>query len=228
MFRSYVISVKDSLSMAFCFELAIFTDYCPDMSTKGFNMLRPQLTPPTAWDKLYKWMVGTARIIVIIVEFIVIIAFGTRVAVDTISKNLDKEIVKLNAELSAYSDSEFIIRNVQDKTNAYQSLWENSSNLSIYIDFINDLIINYPGIISLQISKTEINISGELPLININELETKLKENVESDNITNIRLFNSIEVNTVESEGVNPGEIASFSIRAKLEPQEQNRTLSLN
>jgi len=62
------------------------------MSEQGFNLLKPQKTPPTLWEKIYAWVLGTARIIVIIVEIIVVFSFGARIAVDTIASRLDKEV----------------------------------------------------------------------------------------------------------------------------------------
>mgnify|MGYP007051591394 CR=1 FL=1 len=185
------------------------------MAQRGFNLLRPQLTPPTAWDKVYKWMVGTARVIVILVEMVVIIAFAVRIVVDTIGKQLDDEIKQKDTQLDAYTQIEKDLRDIQVKADAYKDIWKASSYYSDEVIFINNLIKKYGGTISVQLTKDEVNISGSIPLKFINELETAFKDNMNSMKEQE-KLFKSVELVNIDSAGRNEYEEANFTLRAKL------------
>jgi hypothetical protein len=191
----------------------------------SFNLLRPQLSPPSAWDKVYKYMVGTARIIVIVVEIVVIVAFAFRVAVDTIGKQLD-DVIELKAnELAAYTTVEQTYRDIQDKADTYEDIWEQSSNTSTYIAFINSLIKDLNGQVTVQIANNIISISGSLPLRDIDNIESELKARQEGNATSEQSLFSQVIVADVESEGENEFEEANFSINATIKQSETNRQL---
>ncbi len=195
------------------------------MSRLGFNLLRPQLSPPTSWDKIYQWMVGTARIIVLLVELVVIAAFGIRVVVDTIGKNLDKDIERKQVELEAYKSSELQYLEIQNKTDSYRTLWEQSSNLSEKMVYVNELLESYYGLINVKIDQEELSITGELPLSFVRELENSLKLNTLGNTEGNQAIFNTVELIEVDSKSGNEGDIASFSILARFTQSEINRNL---
>lgn len=180
------------------------------MALRGFNLLRMQLTPPTAWDKIYQWMVGTARVIIIVVEIIVVIAFGARVVVDTIAKNLDEKIERRDAELAAFRSTELEYRNIQQKTALYRELWTQSSDLAFYFDYINNLVRNYIGLITISLSNEEVNISGELPLSDVGILEEKMKADKLGSSPNPI--FTDVQLIDVDSEGKTESELATFSL----------------
>jgi hypothetical protein len=195
------------------------------MNKRGFNLLRPQLSPPTSWDKIYQWMVGTARVIVIIVELIVVGAFATRVVVDTIGKNLDKKVTLKAAEINANKSTEDNFRDIQERTDLYRSLWEISSSMTPTYNFINSLISDYQGLLNIQITKSEVTISGELPGQNIDKLEVGLKDYLIGNTAGNTALFYEVLVSEVNSGNKSERENASFSIIAKLVQTDFPRTL---
>lgn len=184
----------------------------------GFNLLRPQLSPPTAWDKIYQWMLGTARIIVIIVQIIVIAAFAVRIYVDTVSRQLDEEIDKKDVILSSLEPREEQIRDVQLKSGIYTELWEQSSSSNRYVTLINNLIRGYDGLLSVNVNKTSILISGEMNEDDIADLEDRLKERElpsgqDYDPTSGNILFDRVTLTDVESD---ESGIASFSIQIEL------------
>ncbi|HEX9804335.1 MAG TPA: hypothetical protein VGA67_01520 [Candidatus Dojkabacteria bacterium] len=196
------------------------------MAKKSFNILRPQLSPPTAWDKIYQWMVGTARIVIIVVEIIVVFAFGIRVVVDTIGKNLDKQIVQKDAALNAYAPSEAEFRSVQNKTDAYRGLWVNSSGNFKLVQYLRTLLDQYSGAISFQINPQSVSISGELFSNEIKAIEQAMKSR-DLINDNSDPLFSSVELPSIESEGDESNPLTTFSISARLLFEVEKRQLGI-
>ncbi|MBD3280531.1 hypothetical protein GF389_03335 [Candidatus Dojkabacteria bacterium] len=177
------------------------------MTLQGFNLLKPQKTPPTLWEKIYSWVLGTARIIVIIVEVIVVVAFGARIAVDTISSRLDKEIEKQQNTLGAYSESEQRFRTIQARTREYENIWEVSSNYAeMLFEIENYLLANFTDL-SIEVSENELRISGEGDVGKISTLEDSLKS---SEYLRNVEVYDL----SAEEEG---SRRSSFGIRAIIE-----------
>jgi hypothetical protein len=192
---------------------------------KGLNILRDQLAPPTSWDKIYKWMLGSARVVIIVVEIVVMLAFAVRIVVDTEGGNLDKEITSKQAELSAYKSQELNFREVQIKADKYRVLWESSSNLSVYMSYINDLLSDTSGEISVRIENDEITIRGLLPLNEINAIESALKGAADSSNETSIINLRSVELAEINTRGGGLEGLGEFLIRANIIIPEIKRTL---
>lgn len=195
------------------------------MSTKGFNLLRDQLAPPTAWDKIYKWIVGTARIIIILVETIVIVAFAARIVLDFIGKNLDEEIADLDTRLGAYDLLEEEILGVQTKTSTYEGMWNNSSNISPYYNYIAQLLGSYNSDLSVSIDNSGVSINGELRVSQIDEIENDMKSRLVGEGSSEA-LFTEVTIGDVDSEGKTEDDLATFSISANFIQEEINRELN--
>ena len=129
---------------------------------KGFNLLKPQAEPPSVWSKVYDWVLGSARIVIIVVEVIVLIAFGIRIIIDLQGKDLDQKIAQGEAVLNVLKDSELKFRQIQNKTSAYQSIWNNTKDYTALIENINSLLPVNTSIKDLLISIDQdvISISG--------------------------------------------------------------------
>jgi hypothetical protein len=149
---------------------------------KGFNLLKSQAEPPSVWSKLYEWVLGSARIIIILVEIVVLIAFGFKVWVDIQGKELDKSIERSEAIVNAMATSEKEYRLVQAKTSSYKTIWDASIDYSKLLENINSILPITSSIkdITVSFDKEQISISGISPKSKeseIKNLENDLKNN---------------------------------------------------
>lgn len=195
------------------------------MAYKGFNLIRPQLSPPTAWDKIYAWMVGTARVIVIIVELAVVVAFVGRITVDAIGKNLDKEIVKKDAELTFYEQREQDFKDIQEKTGIYRAVWEVSSDMTTSLKYINNIIRNYGGSVSVSAADGKITISGTLTTEQVRTIEDKLDGNTLGEDGQDKILFRKTEI-SIDSRSIDSNDLTNFTINIDLATKDVSRDLS--
>ena len=93
------------------------------MSNRGLNLLKLQVEPPTVWTKLYDWILSTSRVVVIVVELLVVVAFAIRLVVDIQSKFLDREIETKETVMSQWREEEARFRKIQDKAKAFENSW---------------------------------------------------------------------------------------------------------
>lgn len=192
------------------------------MPKKGLNLIRPQIAPLTLWDQAYKWVLTAARIILILIEVVVIFTFIIRIVVDTQGRDLDKDVSSIDNQLAEYTNAEVTFRKTQEKTTAYDQLWTQSSDYTVYARYINNLIRNETGEITVQMSKTLITISGSIPLQSVRVIEQSMKNAVNSTDPNNPIRFKKVELVDVDSSA---GNEASFSIRAELIPTLEKRDL---
>lgn len=175
------------------------------MAQKGFNLLQPQEAPATFWDKAYAWVVGTARVIIIIVEIIVFGAFVARFVLDSQTKNLDEQISVQQARLDAVAEKEEYFRGVLGKSTSYKEIWENSSS---YADIWGELNTYLPTIstdISVQVKNDTLLIRGFSALSSVSSLEGSLKGS---------KTFERTEVFEVQNEGGGAQDQGTFALRA--------------
>lgn len=181
-----------------------------------FNLLSPYQSPPTTWDKIYDWLLGRARIVMLIAEFAVVISFVLKVAVDTEAKNLNEEIETNNFELQQYAATiEPQIRLIQLRAQGYKNLWENSSAYSAILNEIYSYFPNLSANIVVRITGSEVTITGDGNLIDFSRVETQMK---------NSDTFSEVVVQNINSEG---GEVVSgqgsYALVAKIK-EIQNRS----
>ncbi|MBN1915708.1 hypothetical protein JW796_01775 [Candidatus Dojkabacteria bacterium] len=175
------------------------------MSRKGFNLLQPQEAPATFWDKAYAWVVGTARVIIILVEVIVFAAFVTRFVLDSQTKNLDEKIRVQEARLEVIADKEKYFRGVIGKANAYQEIWETSSGYADIWEEINMYLPTISSEINVQFKNEILLIRGFSALGPVSTLEGSLK---------NSQTFQRTEVFEVQNEGGEGVDEGTFALRA--------------
>ena len=177
------------------------------MGETGFNLLQPQEAPPTFWDKAYAWVVGTARVIIIIVEIIVFGAFVTRFVLDTQSKNLDEKIKIQEVRLDALADKEEYFRKVQEKGTQYEEIWKVSSNYTPILKEINSYLPSITSEISMQIRNETLLIRGFGDFNAVSSMELSLK---------NSNTFDRTEVFEIQNQGGAASSSGRFAVRAIL------------
>lgn len=137
-----------------------------------FNLLKPILPPKTVWDKVYDWVINRARVVVLIAEVFIVVAFAVKVGVDTNAKNKQKNIDRLTREISIYAvDKEPKFRQLFRIDSDYVRLWEISSNNHDVITEIYSYIKNPASDITVRIDKNRVSIFGTEDLRDLQELE---------------------------------------------------------
>lgn len=142
---------------------------------KGFNLLRDQLQEADKWDKIQNWVNGTARVIVIVVEFVVIICFGARVFMDRVARNLEIRLEDNNQTLESLKDTELRLRQLQIDLQNYRGLWESSGEYSNTVKNFYGYVPSIANSISVSIDKGELSVSGNTSKLNIGNLEGIIK-----------------------------------------------------
>lgn len=175
------------------------------MGLQGFNLLKQQPSPPTTWEKIYLWVLGTARVVIIIVEIIVIAAFVIRIVVDTQGSRIEKEIENREMAISGFEESEVRYRTIQTRTRNYQNLWENSSNISPIMEELNQLFSGDFADLRVSVERDLLTVRGEATIEKISALEKAVKE---SDSFRNVETF---EVTSEDAQNSSRG---NFGLRA--------------
>lgn len=157
-----------------------------------FNLLKPVLPPATFWDKAYDWILGRARIVVLITELLIVVAFVAKVIVDTQARAKDEEIASLRTELGFYAqEREPIFRDIQRRDAAYQRIWEKNSKYADVVEEIYSYIQN-PGVqITISAERNSISILGYDDLGAVQNLESRMKSS---------ESFSSVFVDTLSLE----------------------------
>lgn len=171
---------------------------------KGFNLLKTQAEPQTMWTKLYRWTTTTARAIMVLVELVIVVAFGFRVVVDLQFKNLNKDIATKEEIMSVLQESELRLRSTQDRVALYEKLWrETPYYTNVYLE-ISKIIPLTVQELSIQILNGEVTIKGFADTSTIEDIEGGIKGS---------SLFQKTELLNVESQ--NRG-VDSFTIKTNL------------
>jgi hypothetical protein len=141
-----------------------------------FNLLKPVQPPPTFWDKTYDWILGKARVVILITELLIVFAFVAKVIVDTQARTKDEEIASLKAELGFYSTQrEPLFRDIQKRDSAYQRLWSISNSYTDIFKEIYSYMQNPSAELTVSADKNRVSILGYDDLSSVQNLETQLK-----------------------------------------------------
>ncbi|MCA9386463.1 hypothetical protein KC669_00345 [Candidatus Dojkabacteria bacterium] len=158
-----------------------------------FNLLKPISEPKSAWDKIYDWIIGKARIVLLSTEIIMVLIFFVKVVVDNIEKNKLNEFDKTQQELlNLESQHEEEFRQIQARVIDYQNIWQNSNMIFPIYNEVLGYIDSPSSQFSLNISSAgTITIEGYEDLDRLRSIENKMKA---SDS------FNSVTINTLTLE----------------------------
>jgi len=144
--------------------------------TRIFNLLKPSPEPPTAWDKIYNWIIGKARVVMVIAEIVVALTFVIKVVVDIQAKNLDEQIEQREAELSLYAKQvEPEIRRLQQKAITYEKVWKRSSDYAPILAEINSYISVTEKNIAVRINTDSVSVRGGGNLEVLKKIESNMR-----------------------------------------------------
>jgi hypothetical protein len=182
-----------------------------------FNFLKPAIPAPTGWDKVYDWLIGRARVVMIVAEVVVAFTFITKVIVDTQAKALEDEIRRKDIELAQFElSTEPVLRSLQNKARTYKKLWNSATQYGPLLSEINAYVLNPGSDLLITFNNTNILISGEENLDSLSQIEAAMKGSASLINPT----ITSLDAETVEG---GSGEyqltagIANLTGRTKLE-----------
>jgi hypothetical protein len=180
------------------------------MDKKNINLLQKRGAPPTVWERMYDWVTNTCRIIVIVTELFVLIAFGWRFWLDRTLNDLKGEIETNGDILKNLSDQEDNIRLLQDKLTAYSDIWSKSSNISPVLKEVNGYIPSGINQLSVGIQTGKegktLAVQGETSRDQVSKLENALKDS---------KSFTDVSLATIEKKGEGT-DMYNFSITAKV------------
>lgn len=171
---------------------------------KGFNLLKNQVEPQTMWTKVYQWTTTTARGILVVVELIIVVAFGIRVVVDLQFKNLNKDITAKEDVVLVLQDSERRLKNTQTKVNVYENLYLETDYYSNVYRELSRIVPSSVQDLSAQIVKDELVVKGFTDTETIARMEAEFK---------NSSFFTKTELLNVETQGQ---QLDSFTLKTKI------------
>lgn len=158
-----------------------------------FNLLKPYLPPPTAWDKVYEWLVGKARIVMVVIELLVVATFFVKVFVDIQAGAYNLQIERIGRQLDIREGSiEPSFLRIQQKSAGYSSVW----NLSASYAGIVTEVLTYIGTVDpkldVRVASDQLRITGATSLSRLQTIENQLKS---SANLKDVRISVSTTTN---------------------------------
>lgn len=153
------------------------------MRKRIFNLLKPVEPPKTIWDKVYDFILYRARIVILITELLIVAAFGGKVIVDTVAKNLDQKIATEQQQLEFLSTMEPTLREIQKKDTLYRNLWKQSYSFNEVFDEIMTYFVNPSAEIAISFQNGNVAVSGTDDLSSLQILEEKMKTSATFKNV---------------------------------------------
>lgn len=148
----------------------------PKIHKRVFNLLKPQQPPPTAWDRIYKWIITRARIVVVIAELAVVVSFVFKVGVDLQANDLENQLKAKSFELGQFALTvEPGLRSLQQKAQTYEKVWEGSNKFANVINEVHTYIANPASDIAITLNGATLVIRGGDNLDVLEQIEAKMK-----------------------------------------------------
>lgn len=141
-----------------------------------FNLLKPEVPPLTVWDKIYDWLIQRARIVIVFTEILVVIAFMSKVVVDTQAKNKEKKIEQLNNEVRFFAlEKEPKFREIQAKDSDYRLLWNQMNKYSEILTEVYSYLGNTSSDLNVSVSADKVSVSGSIDLESLKRIEASME-----------------------------------------------------
>jgi Tfp pilus assembly protein PilN len=169
----------------------------------GINLLPKDRFENSSLGRFLGWATTTGRALVVITEFVVLLAFGSRFYFDKKLNDVSEVIDQKVAQIVAYQETEAEMRRVLSKQTLVKDYADKRLKVTEKYDLLSKMVPLGVSLEKMSIDSTGINISGEsLSELGFAQLLRNLKRNEEITYI-NIR-------DTVYSQGSNS---INFSIQ---------------
>ncbi len=142
-----------------------------------FNLLKPIKEPKSSWDKIYDWIIGKARVVLLFVEILMVLIFFAKIIVDNTEKNRIQEFERLQLQLlSLESQYEQEFSTLQLKVQSYDEHWQLSTSFFPILNELSGYLGNPSDQFSLSINNTGVvQIDGYNDLNELKEIEALIK-----------------------------------------------------
>lgn len=181
-------------------------------NTQEINLLPEREFAGTVTGRVLSWIISTFRVIVIVTEILVMIAFLARFWLDAQNTDLNDEIDQKKAVLLASVDFENQFKDTQKRLRIFASL-TNSQSPSTYITAITKSLP--PDVLLVDLTK----FTSDLQLEGLTTNERSIQQFVV--NMQSSGLFSDVALTDVKTSQAN-GTLLSFTIKAI--PKERGQT----
>jgi Tfp pilus assembly protein PilN len=127
------------------------------------NLLPKDRFSESPLGRVLAWLLSTFRIIVIVVEMVVMLAFFSRFWLDARNSDLDDEIKTKSAQISAFASFEKQYRVLQERLKIFQALASEERVFSENINLITSLLPSDVFVTSFSLTTNEITVAGISP-----------------------------------------------------------------
>ncbi len=127
---------------------------------RRINLLPQEEFAASTLGRIVAWLLSSFRVIVILTEMIVMIAFLSRFWLDAKSADLNELIRQKQAVIASTSDFEKEFRETQYKLEIFSELTSEESMLAEYLESISSYLPPEVALSSFSIVGNQINIEG--------------------------------------------------------------------
>lgn len=127
--------------------------------SKTINLLPQEEFEASTLGRVLRWATGTFRIIVIITEMIVMMAFLSRFWLDAQNADLTDSINIKSAQITTQKDFETQFRQIQTKLDIYKNI-SKSNRLSGFLNLVVSKIPSDITLASINLDSTSISLKG--------------------------------------------------------------------
>ena len=164
--------------------------------TIKLNLLKPQSNPELLPVKFFRWLLSAGRYIFVLVEAIVLIAFGARFKLDADLASKKEAIEEQIPYIESLKPYEILIRQTQLKLSTIDGIKRNSLDGSVVLKKIADQTPASVKVTSINIDKKvgniTIHITGQTP---INKDLSNFTAGLKEDNI-----FSNVNIASISLE----------------------------
>jgi len=168
----------------------------PARKKEEINLLPQKGFESNTVGRLLAWVLSSFRVIVIVTEIIVMIAFLSRFWLDAQNADLTDDIKNKKAVLQAYQDFEKDFRDTQKRLEVYASVTKEVPFASL-IKSLSDLLPPDIYLSSLAYSGSQVNITALSP----NEVSIQQY----MVNISTVDMVKNVSIREIATEKDNPG-----------------------
>ena len=128
--------------------------------TKEINLLPQEQFATTTTGRVLAWVLSTFRLIVVLTEMVVIIAFRSRFWLDIRSSDLTDEVENQKEIVESYSNFEKVFRQTQKKLGVFSQFSANPAQFDLVKNYITPYLPSDVFLKSITLTYSEVRIQG--------------------------------------------------------------------
>lgn len=173
---------------------------------KRINLLPQEEFSASTLGRILTWALSTFRIIVILTEIVVMLAFLSRFWLDAKANDLNDEIRQKSAVITASADFEKKFRDIQQRLKIFDTVTGNVGTVSQYLEGLTTYIPIDVTFSSFQFS------AGSLQLRGVSASEIGIAQFIA--NLQGSKIFTNISLSSI---GTNPQNNSQLTFGLKLD-----------